>query len=59
MTYILHIERKVGKTRYRFKMEIEAKGRKEAIEAFNTYADRHVGESILISCRRSDYGEPK
>jgi hypothetical protein len=59
MTYILHIERKVGKHRYRFKMEIEAASRPKAIEAFNTYADRHVGESILISCRRSDYGEPK
>ena len=59
MTYILHIERKIGRQHYRFKMEVEAASRPEAIAAFNTYADRHEGVSILISCKRSDYGEKK
>jgi hypothetical protein len=51
MTYILHIERKWQGKKYRFKLAVEAPSRKEAIRAFNEYADRHDGESILISCR--------
>jgi nucleoid-associated protein YejK len=51
MPYILHIERKVGKQKYKFKMEVPSPTRKDAIEQFNKYADRHDGETILISCR--------
>lgn len=49
--YILTIERKWNKQKYRFKMEVPFTSRKEAIKAFNEYADKHDGESILVSCR--------
>jgi hypothetical protein len=49
--YVLHIERRRDKQKYRFKLAIDVPSRKKAIEEFNRYADMHDGESILISCR--------
>jgi hypothetical protein len=52
MSHILHIERIDGKMKYRFKMTVPSESRKQAIEIFNTVADRYHGESRLISCRK-------
>jgi len=50
--YVLHIERKNGSQKYRFKLQVPSLSRQDALAQFNVVADRYQGETKLISCRR-------